>query len=226
MTALRLSAKFVFTIALAGAGYLAAALILGLFPVNADFKQPENGITIFVRTNGVHSDLALPVRTDTIDWAVEFPNGHFLGPLDRASYIGFGWGDREFYLKTKTWRDVDHVAAVKSLFGLQETVMHVQYMEPSRFSGEFIAVTLTTAQYERLVAYIRATLRRDGNGAAIPIDGAHYGMLDAFYAANGSYSAIYTCNEWVRGGLSVAGVRAPWWAPFDAALFYQLRFRR
>ncbi len=32
-----------------------------------------------------------------------------------------------------------------------------------------------------------------------------------------------TSNEWVRRGLTVAGVRTPVWAPFDSALFFQLR---
>ncbi len=37
------------------------------------------------------------------------------------------------------------------------------------------------------------------------------------------YKFWFTCNDWVRKALSEAGVRAPLWAPFDTALFYQLQ---
>ena len=37
------------------------------------------------------------------------------------------------------------------------------------------------------------------------------------------YTFWMTSNEWVRRGLTAAGVRTPVWAPFDSALFFQLR---
>ena len=209
--------------AVAVAAYLSAALILGLLPVNTSFRQARNGITIFVRTNGVHTDLALPVHTATIDWSREFPAAHFAGPVSELSTIGFGWGDRDFYVQTRTWGDVRIIGAASAFLGLKATTLHVQYMEPRTFSGEHIGVVITAAQYERLAAYVTATLRRDDNGSAIPIAGANYAALDAFYEAKGSYSAYSTCNDWVRRGLSEAGIRTPSWAPFDVALFYQLR---
>jgi hypothetical protein len=37
------------------------------------------------------------------------------------------------------------------------------------------------------------------------------------------YTFWFTCNEWVRRGLAEAGVRTAAWAPFDAAIFWQMR---
>ena len=205
------------------AAYLGAAVILGLLPVNPGFRQAANGITIFVRTNGVHTDLVLPVKTSRIDWADQFPQAHFAGPVSQMSTIGFGWGDRDFYLQTRTWGDVRPIQALTAFMGLKETVLHVQYMEPRFFAGERVALMISAEQYLQLVSYVTASLRRDMNGPIMPIANAGYGATDAFYDAQGSYSVISTCNEWVRQGLSRAGIRTPRWSPFDIALFYQLR---
>ena len=43
--------------------YLAAALALGLWAVNADWRptpEERGGIPVWLRTNGVHADLVLP----------------------------------------------------------------------------------------------------------------------------------------------------------------------
>jgi uncharacterized protein (TIGR02117 family) len=205
------------------ATYLLTALTLGLLPVNADFREPAEGITIFLRSNGVHVDLALPVRSAVADLSTAFPARHFGGPVEALGYIGFGWGDRDFYLHTQTWADVRLAGAVSALLGLKPTVLHVQYMEPRLFAGERIAIVVTAAQYARLVAYIQATLKRDEHSQPVAIAKAGYGADDAFFEANGSYSLISTCNEWIRRGLSVAGIRTARWSPFDAALRYQLR---
>jgi hypothetical protein len=45
-----------------------------------------------------------------------------------------------------------------------------------------------------------------------------YFASDAFYEAVPRYSAIHTCNEWVRRRLVEAGLPAPRWTPFAADL--------
>ena len=220
---MKLARRATLAIAAALTTYFAAALVLGLLPVNAGFRESDDGITIFVRSNGVHAGIAMPVTAGGIDWRGVFPAGDFAIPPGETSYIGFGWGDRDFYLETRTWADVRLAPAAVALLGLKPTVMHVEHMEPRNFAGERVAVKISAAQYERLAGYIRSTLRLSAAGAPVAIPGARYGGMDAFYEANGAYSFIHTCNEWVRRGLATAGVRAPWWSPFDTALFYQLR---
>ena len=41
-----------------------------------------------------------------------------------------------------------------------------------------------------------------------------YDVYDAFYEANGRYSATHTCNSWTGNALAAAGVRMGWWTPF------------
>jgi uncharacterized protein (TIGR02117 family) len=84
-------------------------------------------------------------------------------------------------------------------------------------------VRISAEQYRRLVAYLRASFRRDGGGRPIRIDAPGYFDTDAFYEAIPVYTFWFTCNEWVRRGLAEAGVRTAAWAPFDIAIFRQLR---
>ena len=71
--------------------------------------------------------------------------------------------------------------------------------------------------------YVRASFVRDAEGRPVRLGAPGYFDTDAFYAARPRYSFWLTSNEWVRRGLTSAGVRTPVWAPFDSALFFQLR---
>jgi hypothetical protein len=42
--------------------YVAAAVLLGLVPANVAWHPPDQGITIYVRTNGVHTGILMPAR--------------------------------------------------------------------------------------------------------------------------------------------------------------------
>ena len=75
----------------------------------------------------------------------------------------------------------------------------------------------------RLVAFVRASFTRDATGRPHRTNLPGYFSTDAFYEASRGYKFWFTCNDWVRKALSDAGVRAPLWAPFDTALFYQLQ---
>ena len=84
------------------------------------------------------------------------------------------------------------------------------------------AITLSRDEYRRLVAYIRAGFLTDAQGRTIPVAGRGYGPTDAFYEANGTYSALHTCNEWTGGALRAAGVRTGLWTPLSASIMWRL----
>jgi hypothetical protein len=52
--------------------YLLIALV-GLIPVNNDFKPTSDGVEILVVSNLVHTDIFVPVTNDVIDWRTVFP---------------------------------------------------------------------------------------------------------------------------------------------------------
>lgn len=214
-------------LAAAPLAYLLLALLLGLIPVNADFAPPAAGaIPIYVRTNGVHAELVLPARAPH-DWTRELPpqvvarDARDLAP-QHMEWLAFGWGDRAFYLETPTWRDLRLATAVTALAGRGPAAMHVEYLaRPQDYRA--VRVAIGAAQYQRLVDYLRAGFARDAHGGVLRIDHPGYFATDAFFEGTGHYSPWLTSNEWVRRALARAGVRTAAWAPFDVALFWQLR---
>ena len=52
--------------------------------------------------------------------------------------------------------------------------------------------------------------------------GRGYNSNDAFYEANGGYSAIMTCNEWTGRALRAAGVRMGLWTPIEQSVMWRL----
>lgn len=56
--------------------YLGTATALMLWPARGDPSAPAGGserITAFVVSNGVHTDLVLPLQAGGIDWRRDFP---------------------------------------------------------------------------------------------------------------------------------------------------------
>jgi uncharacterized protein (TIGR02117 family) len=207
---------------LAPLAYLLAAAVCAVVPVNAGFRQDANGIPVYLRTNGVHAELVLPTRAAGVDWSGELPASDMRALPAPLPWIAFGWGDAEFFATTPTWRDLKARTALAALAGRGEGAMHVEYLAvPSAYPGR--ELRLERAAYLRLVEYVRASFARDAAGRPRRLDAPGYFDRDAFYAARPRYTFWFTSNEWVRRGLAEAGVRAPLWAPFDAALFFQLR---
>jgi uncharacterized protein (TIGR02117 family) len=209
--------------------YLLLALLLGLLPVNREWKPtpPEaGGVTVWLRTNGVHAELVLPAE-HPYDWRAELPPAEVVDAARLArppalEWIAFGWGDRAFFIQTRTWDDLRTGTAASALLGLGPAAMYVDYIaRPQDYRAQ--RIDLSAAQYERLVAGLRAGFARDAAGRPVRIDDPGYFDSDAFYEGTGRYTAWLTCNEWIRRVLAGAGVRTAAWAPFDKALFWQLR---
>jgi uncharacterized protein (TIGR02117 family) len=204
------------------ATYVITAVALGAIPVNASFAETADGVPIYLRTNGVHAELILPTRAGKTDWSVDHPPAHMRSLAEPLQWVAFGWGDRGFFAHTPTWADLKPSTAVMALSGSGPGAMHVEYIESPR-SYKAREVRVSREQYARLVAFIRASFERDAAGRPHRTNLPGYFSTDAFYDASSGYKFWYTCNDWVRKALTEAGVRAPMWAPFDTALFYQLQ---
>lgn len=194
-----------------------AALVLPRIVCHRDWRPPSSGIAIGIVSNGVHTDFVLPARAAGIDWTQRMPYSWFDAADARCEWIGFGWGDRGFYLDTPTFADLDLGTAFTAVSGRGAAAMHVtwRHAEPTSGAGARRLV-LTEEQYRALVDYVLASFRVDAAGAPLRIDHAGYTPCDRFFEATGSYSAIVTCNEWTGAGLRRIGVRCGWWTPLAA----------
>ena len=203
--------------------YFAAALILGAVPANVAWHEPERGITIFVRSNGIHTWIVMPKVTGEMDWRPYAQPAHLRDPRwGRADHVAIGYGNREFYLNTPTWADLSVKTAALALFGRGPTLLHVEHVDRPRAEEWQRPIRITPAQYRRLAGYIQRRFRLDAGGRPIPVLGRGYNDWDMFYEANGGYSLILTCNEWTGRALRAAGVRVGLWTPFEQSIMWRL----
>lgn len=203
--------------------YLLFAFGLSRITVAAE-PSDNNNIPMYILTNGVHTDLVMPVRTSQIDWSKSVLFENTIGKDTTAQWIAFGWGDKGFYLETPTWADLKCSTAFKAATGLSTAAIHATYYRSLREGKDCIRTSIDSGKYARLIAYIQQSFKRDDNGGIMHIvTNANYGRTDAFYEAKGSYSLFHTCNTWANSGLIACGQRACLWTPFDKGIFYQYR---
>ncbi len=204
--------------------YVVLAFLFGLLPANRNSVQPAEGIQIYIISNGVHTDIALPIQTPGVNWAPLFPAVHFkdIQPA-QMTHIAFGWGDQGFYLETPTWDDLKASTAMRALFLKSPTAMHVTYYRNPRTSEWVRPLMISPEQYTQLIGFIKDSFAQDAAGNPVLIPGKGYRNNDTFYAANGSYSLFNTCNDWTGRALRKAGIKTGIWTPFSQSIMHHLK---
>ncbi|MGK2912097.1 MAG: DUF2459 domain-containing protein [Sphingobium sp.] len=185
-------------------------MILGgsVIPANSDTVRPTPGVTIYVYTNGVHTGLVLPAVTALHDWRGRVRTSDLADPSRAGQWLMFGWGQRDFYLNTPTWDEVDPLIVLRAAIGSDATLMHVDHLRRIWRGPDLRPLVLTAAQYQALARAVDADF---APGAAI----RGYGADDVFYPGRGRYSALRTCNEWTGGKLRAIGVKIGVWTPIS-----------
>ena len=203
--------------------YLLTAFCLSRITV-AKETGGANDIAIYIKTNGVHTDMVVPIRNDVIDWSSEINFQHtHLKDTTNIHWLAMGWGDKGFYLETPQWSDLTFSTAFKAAFALGNTAIHATYYSEMTENESCKKIMISTEQYKRLVKYIDDSFEHK-NGHMIPIvTNANYGDNDAFYEATGSYSLFKTCNSWTNTALKQCGQKACLWTAFDTGIFLKYK---
>ncbi|WP_333852066.1 TIGR02117 family protein [Epilithonimonas sp.] len=200
--------------------YIILSLLLPMIPVKAEETSDPKIVEAYILTNGVHTDLVVPVKSKYIDWSQKLPFENTKGKDSDQNFIAFGWGDKGFYLDTPTWADLKFSTAFKAAFWLSESAMHCTYYKKMTVADDCKKIMLTEKQYQDLIKFIDDKFDKDPEGKYILIKtDAVYGNNDAFYDAKGSYNFAYTCNTWANDGLKAAGQKAAFWTPTDFGIF-------
>lgn len=220
----RLAGKCILGFIIFVLAYLGIAWCLSRITVDREAGQPEE-MAIYIKTNGVHTDLVLPLKSDLIDWSreIRFSNAH-LPDTGAVQYLAIGWGDKGFYLQTPTWADLKFSVAFKAAFALSTTAIHATFYDKLTENASCKKIMISRNAYARLISYISNSFQKDAAGHFIPIaTNANYSNADAFYEANGSYSMLHTCNTWANNGLKSSGQKACLWTPFDTGIFLKYK---
>ena len=199
--------------------YFLSAYCFSRITINKN-AQPVDEVAIYIKTNGVHTDIVVPIKNPTIDWRkiVSFADTREKDSL--MQFVAFGWGDKSFYLETPNWSDLKFKVAFNAAFGLSTTAIHATFYKSLAENESCKKIEISQQQYEQLSKYILASFQLTEHGDAINIPtNANYGNSDAFYEAKGTYNLFYTCNTWANNALKVSGQKCCLWTIFDTGIF-------
>jgi len=166
-------------------------------------RNPAVGLSaqkeIFVASNGWHSAIfiarsAIPVDADSV--AADFP---------AAYYLGFGWGDADYFSK----RDPGVLTLLGAALQPTPSVLHVTglptHPRDAFPKGEVIGLRVPADGFRALLGFLNATFARDGAGRVIVhAPGLH--SYSTFYRATGDFHLFNNCNSWTARGLAAAGI--------------------
>ena len=105
----------------------------------------------------MHTDIVVPVRTRQIDWSRLLPYTDTPAADQSRQFIGFGWGDKGFYLDTPTWAELKLSTGLKAMFWLSTTAMHTSFHHRPAPGPDCVRLSLTPAEYARLIHFIQGS---------------------------------------------------------------------
>ena len=202
--------------------YVSAAAVGAAIPGNPGWREAERGVTIYVRSNGIHTDIVMPARAAGTDWLPLLPPAHVKRPELADGWVAVGAGERAFYLETPRWSDLKPATALKAAWG-GDILLHVEHLPEPWPDQDSRPVTLSPDEYRRLARAIRSHFRPDPAGRTIPLLGRGYFEYDVFYEAVGRYDGFATCNQWTGRMLREAGVKVGRWTPLPWNLMWRFK---
>lgn len=207
-----------------GIGVLAATLVFALagwigssIPRNSGWQEPlpmqSRHVEVLIGSNGIHTEIVMPLVTPEMDWRATFPASDIIAADRPYTHVAVSWGERDFFLETPTWADVNPLTVISAMLG-GDAVLHVaHYVRPAP-SSDYRPLRLRPEEYRALVSAILDHLPPDGERVLYPGYGAH----DVFYSARGTYHIGNTCNQWTSDQLARAGAITGWWTPFPGGV--------
>ncbi len=190
----------------------AFAYLCLLFPISTNYKQEGELTEIFVKSNGVHCDLVIPISHE-FNWKEWIGIDHY--GYDSEGYLSIGWGDKGFYVDTPEWKDLKFSTAFRALFLNTETLMHLTLIDKPEVGAKCKSLYIDAHQYKILIETIKNRFVKDNDGNPMILEGKGYSEKDNFYKAHGSYSLFMTCNVWTNNVLRKIKIKTVYWAPFE-----------
>ncbi|NUY79352.1 TIGR02117 family protein [Flavobacterium sp. MAH-1] len=202
--------------------YFAVMFSLSRITVNSEDEDRASDVAIYIKSNGVHTDIVFPIKTTYKDWTPLVHPTRTLSKDSTFQYVGLGWGDHDFYLNTPEWSDLKASTAFKAAFWMGTGLMHATFHKEVKESELCIKVMVSKQEYLRMVAFAESSfIKKDGQTVQIP--NASYGDHDLFFEAHGKYNLFYTCNAWANNCLKSGGQKAALWSLTDTGILCHYR---
>jgi uncharacterized protein (TIGR02117 family) len=175
-----------------------------IFPVSAsgDRSAGDPGVpseTIFVASNGWHSTIFVSRSALT---AADLPE---IADFPDAVYIGFGWGDAEYFPR----RDPGVLTLLSAALLPTPSVIHVTGLRINPRNAyphdEVVSLKVSREDLRNLRQFLSGSFDRGGlSRGRVVAPGLNPQSL--FYNAKGEFHLFNTCNSWTARGLSASGV--------------------
>ena len=154
---------------------------------------------IYVVSHGWHTGLVLPAK----DIQSRLPR--LKDRFGNASYIEFGWGDRDFYQAS----EITTGLAFRAMFWSSGSAIHsveVTGDVPQFFpNSEVRKLCLSDAALASLIDFIAGSFAKNPQGEIVELKKGIYGNSQ-FYEGVGDFNLFNTCNKWTAKALSSAGM--------------------
>jgi uncharacterized protein (TIGR02117 family) len=158
-----------------------------------------SSLTVQVASHGWHTGIILPV--ELVYSKIPELEDRFIG----AHFLEIGWGDAGFYQANEITSGI----TFRAIFLPTDSVVHVVGLEiPAHryFTGSLVKnVEINQANLDSLLSFVSNSFGRDAQGGLIELRKGIYGDSQ-FYAGEGSYYALNTCNKWTAKALYSAGI--------------------
>ncbi len=198
---------------------LIAALLLGSVPLPATISNDVQGdetITIYVLSNGFHSDIAVPrLGGDTFE-RLGLIEDDYPVQLDQVEYWAFGWGSKTAYTSLMAVSDLTLSIAAKAL-AFDESVMHITPLGALAAGENVYAFEISVPQYEALLENMKRFF-----ASTEPLD-VTQGFGDRFYKGKGRFAPWLSCNTWTGRRLREIGIGVGVWTPTSQSLEFGLQ---
>ncbi len=204
-------------------GFLFAYLILVLILQSIKVGQlnKEGELAMYVRSNGVHTDVCFPTESHLFNWG-EMISKHDFPENNSFDYISIGWGDKGFFLDTPTWAELKASTAINAVFFPSPTAMHIAYSDKPIESEDCVEVKISKKQYSQMIKFIQSSFALHQSKIML-IKGKGYSKRDNFYEAKGSYHLFKTCNSWTNSVLRKGGIHTSLYAFFPDGIMEGLK---
>lgn len=199
--------------------FVLLVLFYAPFTIQPEKTKDPKTVTILLTANGIHTDIVLPISSSYMDWEHTLHLEKELAVDTFQTHLKFGWGDKNFFMKTKEWGDLTPGTLVKTVFGKGPGAMHLVLCTPKDLDKtSYIKLELTKKQFIRLCDFVKNSIEFKNNRAN-QIENHAYGSYEFFFESTKTYSMAYTCNSWTNDALKAAGQKACIWTPFKTPLW-------
>jgi Protein of unknown function (DUF2459) len=79
-------------------------------------------------------------------------------------------------------------------------------------------ITVDDTQFAALLGALETMLVRDKGGRPVLLDHPGFSTTDAFFAAEGGFNILRTCNVWISEMMAAAGIPFGRWTPTPFAV--------